>query len=420
MNRFDRNVIREQVLSHMECGIAASDEAVYREIDRVILKESHTCCGTLREKEELREQVFNAIRRLDLLEPYLQDDSVTEIMVVGASRVFVERNGVIEKTEENFSSEKQVYRLIDQMIAHTNRVVNEASPIVDSRLADGSRVHIVIPPVSLVGPVITIRKFQKGGMTMEKLVEYGEFPERLKEILACFVRGRYSILISGATNSGKSSLLNALAEYITPGERIITIEDSAELQFHNVENLVRLETRNANVEGTNAVTMNDLIRASLRMRPTRIVVGEVRGAEAVSMLQSLSTGHRGSFSSIHANSCRDALRRLEIMALMGMDMPLRAVQGLIGSSIDILIHLGRLPSGKRKLLEICEVIDFDGQEYVLNPLYRYDLSGEGSLRQIGNLKQVDRMREFNLYETFCEATAQWKRDEQEHPGNSAG
>lgn len=242
---------------------------------------------------------------------------------------------------------------------------------------------------------------------MDKLIEYGEFPRQLREILACFVRGRYSILISGATNSGKSSLLNALAEYITSEERIITIEDSAELQFHNVENLVRLETRNANVEGANAVTMNDLIRASLRMRPTRIVVGEVRGAEAVSMLQSLSTGHRGSFSSIHANSCRDALRRLEIMALMGMDMPLRAVQGLIGSSIDLLIHLGRLPDGERKLLEICEVLDFDGRDYVLNPLYQYDRNGHGCLRQVGSLQQTDRMREFDLYETFCEAIRRW-------------
>jgi len=245
-------------------------------------------------------------------------------------------------------------------------------PIVDGRLPDGSRVHVVLPPVSLEGPVITIRKFQKGGMTMERLTACGEFPPELAAVLACLVRGRYSILISGATNSGKSSLLNALAGYLLPDERIITIEDSAELQFYHVDNLVRLETRNANAEGANAITMNDLIKASLRMRPTRIIVGEVRGEEAGALLNAASTGHSGSLSTIHSNSCRDALRRLETMVLMGMDIPLRAVQGLIASAMDILIHLGRLSTGQRKILEIYELLDFDGQEYQMNPLFLYE------------------------------------------------
>ena len=239
---------------------------------------------------------------------------------------------------------------------------------------------------------------------MEKLLEYGEFPPSLERVLSCLVKGRYSILIDGATNSGKSSLLNALAGYIDPDERIITIEDSAELQFH-MDNLVRLETREANVEGNNEISMEDLIKASLRMRPSRIIVGEVRGREAVSMLMAFSTGHNGSLSSIHANSCRDALRRLETMTLMGMDMPLRAVQGLIASSIDILIHLGRLPSGRRKILEIAEMADYDGCDYQLNPLftYSYESGEEGRLVRRGNLIHIDRMKGYRLYETFCQA-----------------
>ena len=405
MNRFDKQKLRRQVLQQMDGCRYATDEDIYREIDRAILREGHVCYGTLPEKRNLREQIFHSIRGFDLLEDYLKDDSVTEIMVIGASKIFIEKNGKIEKTSTSFSEEEEVYRLIDLMLAPTNRIVNEASPIVDGRLPDGSRVHIVLPPVSLDGPVITIRKFQKGGMTMEKLIAYEEFPPELAEILACLVRSRYNILISGSTNSGKSSLINALAGYIMADERIITIEDSAELQFYHVDNLVRLETRNSNVEGMNEITMNDLIKASLRMRPTRIIVGEVRGAEAVSMLQAVSTGHSGSFSSIHANSCRDALRRLETMVLMGMDIPLRAVQGLIASSMDILIHLGRLPSGERRLLEISEVLDFDGTEYHLNPLFHYERrkGAEGALKAEKLMVHTDQLVSYGQYDGYIEA-----------------
>lgn len=399
----NKQEIQKQVLDRLECGGMATDEAVYREIDQVILKEGHTRYGTLAQKQSLREQIFNSIRRLDILEEFLRDDTVTEIMVTGTSGIFVEQAGILRKTESRFSREEEVYRLIDQIVAPSNRMVNESSPIVDSRLSDGSRVHIVLPPVSLSGPIITIRKFPKEGMTVERLVEFGEFPQSLVGILSCFVRGRYSILISGATNSGKSSLLNALSAFFAPDERIITIEDSAELQFFGVDNLVRLETRNANAEGRNQIGMDELIRASLRMRPNRIIVGEVRGKEAISMLQAVSTGHDGSLSSIHANSCRDALRRLETMVLMGMDMPLRAVQGLIGSSINILIHLGRLPSGKRKLLEISELNGFSGQEYDMHTLFSYSLKeqNEGELRAVDTLWMSDRMKGYGLYETYC-------------------
>lgn len=380
-----------------------SDKDVYREIDKAILRSSHGGYGTLSEKEELRRQMFYSIRGFDVLEKYLGDSSISEIMVIGASRIFVEQNGKIRRIEEHFSEEGDVYRLIEQIVAPTNRMVNETCPIVDSRLPDGSRVHIVLPPVSLEGPVITIRKFLKGGMTIEKLLAFEEFPEKLTGILSALVKSRYNILISGATNSGKSSLLNALAEYIGKRERVITIEDSAELQLFHVENLVRLETRNANMEGENEITMQDLIKASLRMRPDRIIVGEVRGAEAMSMLQALSTGHSGSVSSIHANSCRDALRRLETMVLMGMDMPLAAIQGLIASSVDILIHLGRLTTGKRKILEICEIKDYSRAEYDIRTLFQYKAGQTESLEMTGKLFHTEKLKSYGQYENYCEA-----------------
>lgn len=395
--------LREQILHRIDRRTSCvSDEDIYREIDRVILHSGHMEYGTLSEKKELRRQMFYSIRGFDVLEKYLEDSSVSEIMVIGSSRIFVEQNGVVRKTEDHFAEEADVYRLVEQIVAPTNRMVNEASPIVDSRLPDGSRVHIVLPPVSLEGPVITIRKFLKGGMTIERLLKFGEFPEQLTGILSSLVKGRYNILISGATNSGKSSLLNAIAEYIGESERVITIEDSAELQFFHIDNLVRLETRNANMEGENEITMQDLIKACLRMRPDRIIVGEVRGAEAMSMLQALSTGHSGSFSSIHANSCRDALRRLETMVLMGMDMPLGAIQGLIASSVEILIHLGRLTTGERKILEICEVKDYSKAEYDIQTLFRYD--GESNeLIMTGEMIHTDKMKSYGQYEAYCEA-----------------
>ena len=396
--------LREQILHQMDGRTSyVSDKDVYREIDKAILRSSHGGYGTLSEKEELRRQMFYSIRGFDVLEKYLGDSSISEIMVIGASRIFVEQNGKIRRIEEHFSEEGDVYRLIEQIVSPTNRMVNEACPIVDSRLPDGSRVHIVLPPVSLEGPVITIRKFLKGGMTIEKLLAFEEFPEKLTGILSALVKSRYNILISGATNSGKSSLLNALAEYIGKRERVITIEDSAELQLFHVENLVRLETRNANMEGENEITMQDLIKASLRMRPDRIIVGEVRGAEAMSMLQALSTGHSGSVSSIHANSCRDALRRLETMVLMGMDMPLAAIQGLIASSVDILIHLGRLTTGKSKILEICEIKDYSRAEYDIRTLFQYKAGQTESLEMTGKHFHTEKLKSYGQYENYCEA-----------------
>ncbi len=408
MEIHNKRKLREEILDRID-GTAScvTDEVVYREIDRVILESGREGYGTLSKKKELRSQMFYSIRGFDLLEKYLADDSISEIMVVGPSKIFVEQKGKLRRVRETFMDDGEVYRLIEQIVAPSNRMVNESAPIVDSRLPDGSRVHIVLPPVSLVGPVITIRKFLKDGMTIERLLQFGAFPGELADVLSALVKGKYNILVSGATNSGKSSLLNAMAEYLYPEERIILIEDSAELQFFHIDNLVRLETRNANMEGNNEITMEDLIKASLRMRPDRIIIGEVRGREAVSLVMALSTGHSGSFSTLHANSCKDALHRLETMVSMGMDMPLGAIQGLIASSIDILIHLGRLPDGQRKILEICELEDYNRREYQINTLFQYvkesQKKNEGELRAVGRLVHTKKLKTHGMYEKYCHA-----------------
>ncbi len=395
--RFDRARLKAEVVDSLRDSLNLSDEDIYLAIDRAILKESHEKYGSLEEKISLREQIFDAIRNMGILEKYLKDEQVTEIMVIGPEKVFIERGGVLIRTRERFDSEDEVYQVIDQILAPINRVVNESSPLVDARLPDGSRVHIVIPPVSLEGPTITIRKFIRGGMTMDRLIAFGSFPPDLEPVLAAFVRARYNILISGATNSGKSSLINALSGYIGCQERIITIEDSAELQFFHVDNLVRLEARNPNAEGENEVTMNDLIKASLRMRPNRIIVGEVRGAEALSMLQAFSTGHNGSLSSIHANSAGDALSRLETMTLMGIDLPLRAIRGQIASSIDLVVHLGRLKNGDRRLLEIIELTGLEGEDYRIHPLF---LTRQGRLEPVGLLEKTSQLDAYGERENY--------------------
>lgn len=411
MDQTEKMRMRQEVLFRIDSSEEVTDETVYREIDHVVLHSQGNAYRSLKELIRLREELFDAIRGFDVLEKYLRDEAVTEIMVIGPDKIFVEKNGVLVRTKDRFYDEEELQRLIDQIVAPTNRMVNASSPIVDSRLEDGSRVHIIMPPVSLEGPSITIRKFQRGGMTMRQLLAYGEFPAELIPVMAAFVRGRYNLLISGATNSGKSSLINALAGYIGPEERIITIEDSAELQFYNVDNLVRLETKNANVEGKDEITMADLLKASLRMRPDRIIIGEVRGAEAVSMLQALSTGHSGSMSSIHANSCRDALRRLEVMCLMGMEIPLAAVRGLIGAAVDILIHLRRDSGGRRLLTEICELETYDGRDYRIRPLFQLDsgcrqkeqMIQEHSLRRVGMLCNIQNMENYGQMEEYLQA-----------------
>ena len=318
----------------------------------------------------------------------IEDEDITEVMINGVQNIFVEKQGKLYLTDRHFLSREKLEDVIQQIVAGTNRLVNEATPIVDTRLPDGSRVNVVLYPVALNGPIVTIRKFPKERITMGRLVALGALSEELAEVLKKLVAAGYNIFISGGTGSGKTTMLNALSQYIPKDERIITIEDNAELQISDVPNLVRLEARNANVEGVGEITIRDLIRSALRMRPNRVIVGEVRGPETIDMLQAMSTGHKGSLSTGHSDSPRDMLRRLETMVLMGMDIPLAAIQRQIASAIDIIIHIGRLWDKSRKVLEVVEVLDYNGEEIDTRVLYRFEETGRRGERVIGEWRKV--------------------------------
>ena len=335
------------------------DQEIYRQIDDLILEETRNRYVSLRRKEALRTELFNSIRKLDILQELIDDDSVTEIMVNGTEGIFLERNGRLLCWEKKITSKEKLEDMVQQIAGRCNRIVNESVPVADARLSDGSRVSLVLPPVALNGPVITIRRFPKNPIHMDQLVELGAVTTEAAACLRALVRSGYNIFISGGTGSGKTTFLNALSDFIPKEERIITIEDNAELQIQGAENLVRLEARQANTEGKNSVTIRDLIKASLRMRPDRIVVGEVRGEEALDMIQSMNTGHDGSLSTGHANSPRDMLSRLETMILMAMELPLSAIRRQIASAVDILIHLGRMRDRSRKVMEIVEITGYD-------------------------------------------------------------
>lgn len=335
------------------------DQEIYRQIDDLILEETRNRYVSLRRKEALRTELFNSIRKLDILQELIDDDSVTEIMVNGTEGIFLERNGRLLCWEKKITSKEKLEDMVQQIAGRCNRIVNESVPVADARLSDGSRVSLVLPPVALNGPVITIRRFPKNPIHMDRLVELGAVTTEAAAFLRALVRSGYNIFISGGTGSGKTTFLNALSDFIPKEERIITIEDNAELQIQGAENLVRLEARQANTEGKNPVTIRDLIKASLRMRPDRIVVGEVRGEEALDMIQSMNTGHDGSLSTGHANSPRDMLSRLETMILMAMELPLSAIRRQIASAVDILIHLGRMRDRSRKVMEIVEITGYD-------------------------------------------------------------
>lgn len=344
---------------------------------------------SVREKETVSTEVFNSIRKMDILQELLEDDTVTEIMINGYSSIFVERNGRIFRWNKYFESTQRLEDVAQRIAALSNRIVNEAVPIMDTRLSDGSRVNIVLPPVAIDGPVVTIRKFYNTPITVERLIELGSVSEEAAQFLEKAVQAGYNIFISGGTGSGKTTFLNALSNFIPQDERIITIEDSAELQITNAENLVRLEARNTNVEGKNEVTIRDLIKSSLRMRPDRIIVGEVRGAEAIDMLQAMNTGHDGSLSTGHSNSPSDMLSRLETMVLMGMDMPIAAIRQQIASAIDIIVHLGRLRDKSRHVLAIEEVGDVFGGQIQLHRLFEFKERGEDECgRVLGELERV--------------------------------
>ena len=335
------------------------DQEIYRQIDDLILEETRNRYVSLRRKEALRTELFNSIRKLDILQELIDDDSVTEIMVNGTEGIFLERNGRLLCWEKKITSKEKLEDMVQQIAGRCIRIVNESVPVADARLSDGSRVSLVLPPVALNGPVITIRRFPKNPIHMDQLVELGAVTTEAAAFLRALVRSGYNIFISGGTGSGKTTFLNALSDFIPKEERIITIEDNAELQIQGAENLVRLEARQANTEGKNSVTIRDLIKASLRMRPDRIVVGEVRGEEALDMIQSMNTGHDGSLSTGHANSPRDMLSRLETMILMAMELPLSAIRRQIASAVDILIHLGRMRDRSRKVMEIVEITGYD-------------------------------------------------------------
>ena len=376
--------IKKELLLDLE-EKQVSDSHLYREIDSALLGRKDLA---LREKLYLRSAVFDSFRRLDLLSELLDDGSVSEIMINSPKEIFVERKGRMERWQGSFQSEEQLADLIQQIVSRINRAVNTKSPIVEARLEDGSRVHVVLPPIALKGPTVTIRKFPEP-ITMKKLIQLESLTEEASRFLQSLVRSSYNIFISGGTNSGKTTFLNALSQYIPKEERIITIEDSAELQIQSVENLVSLETRNANAEGEGAVSISDLIKASLRMSPNRIIVGEVRGKECLDMLNAMNTGHDGSISTGHANSSTDMLKRMETMVLSGADLPLPSIRNMIASAIEIMVHLGRTKDHKRRVLEISEVMGIENGEIKLNKLYQYN--GK-VLEKLSDLHKEDKLR----------------------------
>ncbi len=368
--------LHARILERLDMTREIEDEELTQLIYHVLKEASEEEYLSLDEKTILGRELFNAFRKLDLLQEFLEDETITEIMINGTQNIFYERNGRILQSGKRFLSKDKLEDVVQQIAAGSNRLVNEASPIVDARLPDGSRVNVVLDPIALDGPIVTIRKFSKEAITMEQLISWNSVSEEVSGFLAGLVAAGYNIFISGGTGSGKTTFLNALSQYIPKTERIITIEDNAELKIQDVPNLVRLEARNANVEGTGAVTIRDLIRSALRMRPDRIVVGEVRGEEAIDMLQALNTGHDGSLSTGHANSPRDMLSRLETMVLMGMELPLPAIQRQIASGIDLIVHLGRLRDRSRKVLEASEVLGYEDGEIRLKTLYKFVETGE--------------------------------------------
>ena len=381
-------------LTRLRIDVSATveEEQVYNAIDDVLAKYCASHYIPMQERKVLKKQMYDSLRKLDVLQELLEDDSITEIMINGAGNIFVERQGRITKSDEVFESEEKLHDIIQQIAAKSNRIINESSPIVDARLEDGSRVNIVLPPVSIDGAAVTIRKFPANPISMQQLIEMNSITREVSEFLRKLVEAGYNIFISGGTGSGKTTFLNVLSNFIPETERIITIEDSAELQIQHIPNLVRLEVKNANVEGRNAITIRSLIKSSLRMRPDRIIVGEVRDEAAIDMLQALNTGHDGSLSTGHANSPVDMLSRLESLVLLGTDIPLLAVRRQIASAIDIIVHLGRLRDKSRRLLEIVEVLDCVNQEIQTHPLYAFEEQGEDDTgRILGTLVKKDEL-----------------------------
>lgn len=400
MERYEqcRQTVEEGLRHKIDLSREVSDEEVREMIDEMVIHCSRQYALSLKDRQQLGREIFDAIRRMDILQELVEEEEVTEIMINGTQGIFIERKGRLFQWDKNFASKEKLEDVIQQIVAKCNRAVNEASPIVDARLENGARVNIVLAPVALNGPIVTIRRFPSHPIGMTDLLAYGSLTQEAAQDLEKWVRAGYNIIISGGTGSGKTTFLNALSQYIPSTDRVITIEDSAELQLQGIPNLVRLETRDSKGEGTTAITIRDLIRSSLRMRPDRIIVGEVRGSEAIDMLQALNTGHDGSLSTGHANSATDMLMRLETMVLMGMELPLSAVRRQIASGVDIIVQLGRLRDKSRKVLEIVEITGYEDGEIVTRPLYQFQETGTdeaghvmGQLQMCNPLMHTDKL-----------------------------
>ena len=380
-----RDSLRASITSRIDFSREVPDREVLDMIDSQLTLDAppELLLFTLEDKKKLRQDLFHSIRRLDVLQDLLEDTEVTEIMVNGPDKIFVEKAGELFPYPGGFSSAEKLEDVIQQIVGAANRVVNTASPIVDCRLQNGDRVNVVLAPAAVNGPILTIRRFPEQPITMEDLIRFGSVSEEIAEFLGRCVRAGLNIFISGGTGSGKTTFLNVLSDCVDPRERVITIEDNAELQIRHIPNLVQMEARNANVEGCRPISIRDLIKASLRMRPDRIIVGEVRGPEAIDMIQAMNTGHDGSMSTGHANSAADMISRLETMILMGMDLPVSAARGQLASALDLIVHLGRLRDRSRKLLEITEVLGIDNGQLALSTLYRFTETGEENGKIVG-------------------------------------
>lgn len=368
-----------------------SDDELEEKIESITEQHLQNIYCPIEKRVSIVQQIYSSIRGLGLLDTIMTDDTITEVMINGPDNIFIEQNGRLQKLDKSFENQRKLEDVIQRIVGMAGREVNQANPIVDTRLPDGSRVNVVLPPIALCGPTMTIRKFSKDPMTIEKLIEYGSITHEIAEKLELLIRAKYNILVCGGTGSGKTTFLNALSNYIPKDERVITIEDSAELQITSIDNLVSLETRNANSSGAGQITIRDLIKSSLRMRPERIIVGEVRGGEALDMLQAMNTGHDGSLSTGHANSTTDMLSRLETMVLQGAaGLPLEAIKQQIASAVDIIIHLSRLRDKSRRTMEITEVLEYENGEIILNPLYVFEEDENSTMERVsGKLKRTD-------------------------------
>lgn len=391
------NDVKEDITHNYSLSLMNDDE-LRSTIEKLVREKINGKYCSIEERVSIVQQIYSSIRGFGLLDTIISDDSITEVMINGPENIFIEKNGRLTKLNKHFESERKLEDVIQRIVGLAGREVNQANPICDTRLADGSRVNVVLPPIALCGPTLTIRKFSKEPMTIQRLISYGSITQEIADKLEMLVKAKYNIFISGGTGSGKTTFLNALSNYIPKDERVITIEDSAELQISGVENLVSLETRNANASGAGSITIRDLIKSSLRMRPERIVVGEVRGGEALDMLQAMNTGHDGSLSTGHANSTIDMLSRLETMVLQGADgLPLEAIRQQIASAVDIIIHLSRLRDKSRKTMEITEVLGIKDGKIQLNPLYVFKEDENSTIEKVsGHLVRTKNKMKNNL------------------------